>query len=97
MPPEGLRALANARRVDVEAWMDAQMADSDVRAVEGAASMLVAAIEVEHDDRRWTVPIESPCGAFIVGIEGKGPATLRAIGHDGRPLADADGATERTA
>jgi hypothetical protein len=68
-----------------------------VRALLGAASEQVAAIEVEHGGRTWEVPIESPCGAFIVGVEGPGPATLRVLGHDGQPLPDADGATERVA
>jgi hypothetical protein len=78
--------------IDREPW-----AGLDVRALLGAASEQVAAIQVEHEGRTWTVPIESPCGAFIVGVESPGPATLRVIGHDGQPLADADGATELVA
>jgi hypothetical protein len=77
--------------------VDELMVQSDVRAIVGAASQKVAAIEVERAGRSWTVPVESSCGAFIVGIEGPGVATLRPLGHDGRPLPDADGATERTA
>ena len=69
----------------------------DVRAVLGAASTPVAAIEVEQDGRSWTVPIESPCGAFIVGLEDPATATLRVLGHDGQQLAGADGATEKVA
>ncbi|MEA2466598.1 MAG: hypothetical protein QOJ57_724, partial [Thermoleophilaceae bacterium] len=69
----------------------------DVRALLGAASEQVAAIAVEHGGRTWTVPIESPSGAFIVGLEAPGPATLRVLDQDGRPLPDADGATERIA
>jgi hypothetical protein len=66
----------------------------DARALLGAAAKQVAAIEVEHEGRTWTVAIESPCGAFIVGLEAPGPATLRVLGHDGRLLPDAEGATE---
>jgi hypothetical protein len=69
----------------------------DVRALRGAASSRVAAIEVEQRGRTWTVPIESPCGAFIVGLESPGPATLRVLDRDGQPLADATGETERVA
>ena len=79
-------------RVEDEPW-----AGLDLRALLGAASAQVAAIEVAHAGKTWTVPIESPCGAFIVGLEAPGPATLRVLDHDGRPLADADGATERVA
>jgi hypothetical protein len=57
----------------------------------------VAAIAVKHGGRTWTVPIESACGAFIVGLEAPGPATLRVLDHDDRPLANADGSTARVA
>jgi hypothetical protein len=57
----------------------------------------VAAIEVEQDGRSWSVPIESPCGAFILLIEQPGPATLRVLDAEGRRLEDADGATEHRA
>jgi hypothetical protein len=60
----------------------------------GVASRQVAAIEVEQAGQRSSVPIDSPCGAFIVGLEQRGPATIRVIGHDGLPLPDGDGMTE---
>jgi hypothetical protein len=58
----------------------------DVRAVQGAASEQVAGIEVEQAGRTWTVPVGSPCGAFVVGVELPGPASVRAVGADGRVL-----------
>jgi hypothetical protein len=69
----------------------------DLRVLRGVASTRVRTIEVEQENRRWEVPIDSPCGAFLVGLEQRGPATVRVLGHDGRPLADADGHTEHTA
>jgi hypothetical protein len=66
----------------------------DVRLMRGVASRQVAAIEVEQAGQRSSVPIDSPCGAFIVGLEQRGPATIRVIGHDGLPLPDGDGMTE---
>ena len=100
--PEGLdddqaRAyLDEARKADRRRW-EARWDRLDLRALRGVASTQVQAIEVEQGDRRWRVPIDSPCGAFLVGLEQRGPATVRALGHDGRPLADADGRTEHTA
>jgi hypothetical protein len=69
----------------------------DLRVLRGLASEQVHAIEVEQGDRCWEVPIDSPCGAFLIGLEQRGPATVRVLGHDGRPLADADGQSEHTA
>jgi hypothetical protein len=90
--PDEAAALAERLLFEEAPW-----SGLDVRALLGAASAQVDAIEVEHGGRRWTVPIESPCGAFIVGLESPGRATLRALDRDGRPLPDADGATERVA
>jgi hypothetical protein len=58
----------------------------EVRAVKGAASLEVAAIGVEQGGRNWQVPIDSPCGAFVIGIEDPAPVILRALGADGQPL-----------
>jgi hypothetical protein len=69
----------------------------DLRVLRGVASTRVRAIEVEQGNRRWEIPIDSPCGAFLVGLEQPGPAKIRVLGHGGRPLADADGQTEHTA
>jgi hypothetical protein len=75
----------------------AEWDSTEVRAIRGAASKNVAAIEVEQDGLTWTVPIESPCGAFVVLLETPGPVTLRVLDAGGRRLEDADGATERPA
>jgi hypothetical protein len=69
----------------------------DVRLLRGVAACQVAAIEVEQAGQRSSVPIDSQCGAFIVGLEQRGPATIRVLGQDGRPLPDADGVTEHPA
>ena len=52
----------------------------------GAASQRVAAIEVEQAGRKWLVTIDSPCGAFVVGVESVEPATLRAVDEYGDAL-----------
>jgi hypothetical protein len=88
MPQDEVDAMFEALDAAHEARHLAEMADSDVRAVLGAASTQVVAIEVEHAGRRWTVPIESPAGAFVVGIEGRGPATLRALDANGEALGE---------
>jgi hypothetical protein len=67
-----------------------------VRVVQGAASKRVAAIEVEQAGRKWDLPIDSACGAFVVGIEAPEPAIVRAIGPDGHVLHSADGSPEET-
>jgi hypothetical protein len=77
-------------------WLGLQSLErgaDEVRACLGAASTEAAAIEVQHAGRAWTVPIDSPCGAFIVGLEAPGPATMRALDRNGRPLTG----TERAA
>jgi hypothetical protein len=66
-----------------------------VRVAEGAASSRVAAIEVQQGGRKWLHPIESPCGAFAVGVESAEPATLQAVDDQGEPLYDADGQPSR--
>jgi hypothetical protein len=65
-----------------------------VRVVAGAASTNVAGIEVEQAEGLWSVPIDSPCGAFVVGIESGGPGTLRALDEGGSVLR-ARGATRQ--
>lgn len=40
------------------------------------------------------MPIESPCGAFIVGFETGGPAHVRAIDAEGRAVLNRDGVPE---
>jgi hypothetical protein len=72
------------------AWLGTSGNDG-VRAVEGAASKQVAAIEVEQAGRKWTVAIDSPCGAFVVGIESPGPASVRAVDEHGRMLRESRG------
>jgi hypothetical protein len=76
-------------------WLGSCGSDG-VRAVVGAASAQVAAIGVAQDGREWTVPIESACGAFIVGIESAALVTVHMLDGEGRRLTDGDGATERT-
>jgi hypothetical protein len=86
MPEEEVDAMFAALDEKRRAEELADSAELDVRVIEGAASMRVAAIEVEHAGRRWTVPIDSPAGAFLVGIEGRGPAALRALDASGATL-----------
>ena len=86
LPEEAKQALLAQHMAKVDAEMTPDPDEYVVRAVLGAASMRVGAIGVEHGGRSWTVPIESPCGAFIVGIEGPGVATLQPLDRDGRPL-----------
>ena len=57
-----------------------------VRVAEGAASSRVAAIEVQQGGRKWLHPIESPCGAFAVGVESAEPATLQAVATKASPF-----------
>ena len=80
------RALVEAHAQREREARQALWDQFDVRAIVGAASARVAAIEVEQGGRKWEVPIESPCGAFIVGLEQPGPATLGVLGHDGSHL-----------
>jgi hypothetical protein len=94
---EETRGLVAAARQQEEQALQRRWDRFDVRTVVGAASMPVAAIEVEQAGRSWRAPIDSPCGAFIVGLEQSGPATLRVLDREGQPLADADGVTERPA
>jgi hypothetical protein len=97
MSGEEARAFVEATMERERAAREAEWNQLAVRAVRGVAAMQVAAIEVEQDHRKWTIPIESPCGAFIVGLEHRGPATVRALDHHGEPLPDADGVTEHSA
>jgi hypothetical protein len=62
-------------------------ATHDCLAVRGAAAATVAAIEVEHEGERWQVPVDSPTGAFVVGVENPREPILRAVDDAGRPLA----------
>ena len=80
---------------DPVAWLGCS-SQGGVRAVLGAASRQVAAIAVEQDGHNWTVPIESACGAFIVGLEEPAVVRLSVLDRHGRRLADAEGNTERT-
>jgi hypothetical protein len=100
--PPGLSAEDESAFMESEvqrmyAERQAEWDQLDVRVVRGAASAQVAAIGVEQDGRRWTVPIESACGAFLVGLERPGPVMFRALDRDGEPLPDADGVTEHRA
>jgi hypothetical protein len=64
-----------------------------VRAFAGAASRRVRAIGVEQGSQKWTVPVDSPCGAFIVVLDSLDPARLCALderrevlhGPEGKP------------
>jgi hypothetical protein len=83
---------------DPVAWLGRMSVESEgrvVRVAEGAASKRVAGIEVEHAGRKWLYPIESPCGAFVVGVESPEPATLQALDYRRQPLCDADGKPSR--
>lgn len=83
---------------DPVVWLGRSALESEgrvVRVAEGAASKRVAAIEVEQAGRKWLHPIESPCGAFVVGVESPEPATLEALDQQGQPLYDADGHASR--
>ena len=57
-----------------------------VRAQAGAAAWRVAAIQVEQAGRTWSVPVDSPCGAFIVVMESLEPARLCAVDERGEVL-----------
>jgi hypothetical protein len=76
---------------DAVLWLG-ESGSNGVRAVRGAASKRVSAIEVEQAGRRRSLPVESPCGAFVVGIESQEPAVVRALDEHGRALIDAAGA-----
>jgi hypothetical protein len=67
MPNEEVDAMFAAREAARDARLLEAAATCDFRAILGAASTAVVAIEVEH------------AGAFVVGIEGRGPARLRAL------------------
>lgn len=71
-----------------------QCGAGEVRVIRGAASKLVAGLEVEYQGRTSIVPINSPCGAFIVGFESPGVARVTAVDADGRPVINRDGAPE---
>jgi hypothetical protein len=86
LPAGATEAEHEALIAEMEARMTPDPDEYVVRAVLGAASQRVAAIGVEFGDRSWTVAIESPCGAFIVGIEGPGVATLQPLDSDGSPV-----------
>jgi hypothetical protein len=78
-------------RHDLILWLGTY-GTADVRVVRGAASAVVASIEVEQDGRKWQVPVESPCGAFLVGLEHSERAVLQPIGSDGASLRGTRGA-----
>jgi hypothetical protein len=59
---------------------------ADFRWVLGIAPERVAAIEVERAGERLRLPIDSPVGAFVIGIEGPGQATLQPLDADDRPV-----------
>jgi hypothetical protein len=71
-------------------WLGVSGSDG-IRAVRGAASKRVSAIEVEEAGRSWSLPIDSPCGAFVVGIESPAPATVHAIDEQGGRCVTPDG------
>ncbi len=67
-------------------WLGTTGVD-DVLAARGAASARVAAIRVEQAGRVSTLPVDSPCGAVVVGVEtGNGLATLEPVDADGKVL-----------
>jgi hypothetical protein len=70
---------------DQVAWLGSS-GTNGVRAVRGAASMAVSAIEVEQGGRKRSYRVDSPCGAFVVGIESPEPARLRAVDERGDPV-----------
>jgi hypothetical protein len=94
---EEKRALVETVMKQDRVAREAEWNQLAVRAIQGVAAMSVDAIEVQQHDKKWTIPIKSPCGAFIVGLEHPGPATLSALDRNGEPLPDADGITERSA
>jgi hypothetical protein len=59
---------------------------ADFRWVLGIAPERVAAIEVERAGERLRLPIDSPVGAFVIGIEGPGQATMQPLDADDRPV-----------
>ncbi|HSH58786.1 MAG TPA: hypothetical protein VK988_03925 [Acidimicrobiales bacterium] len=65
--------------------------DFPIRVQEGMAARVVAAIEVQQGDRKTVYAIDSPTGAFVVGVESPGAAVLRPLGHDKQLLADSEG------
>jgi hypothetical protein len=66
--------------------------DTDgVRAQAGAAARRVAAIQVEQAGRTWSVPVDSPCGAFIVVMESLAPARLCAVDERGEAVLERPG------
>jgi hypothetical protein len=56
------------------AWLGVSGSDG-VRAVRGAASKRVSAIELEQAGRRWSLPVESPCGCVLSDADGR-PAEI---------------------
>jgi hypothetical protein len=86
MPKDEVEAMFAARDAEFGARMLEAARKADFRAILGAASMQVASIEVEHDGHTRTETIDSPAGAFVIGIEGRGPATLRALDASGATL-----------
>jgi hypothetical protein len=61
-------------------------------AVRGAAAKTIAAIGVEHAGRHSQFEIESPSGAFVVGVENPQQPVLFGLDHEGRRV---DGAAFR--
>jgi hypothetical protein len=86
MPKEEVDAMFAAHEAEFEGRLLEAARQSDFRAILGAASTQVTAIEVDHGGRSWRQPIDSPAGAFVIGIEGPGPATLRALDASGASL-----------
>jgi hypothetical protein len=73
---------------DAVAWLhhSGQFTQGDndgMRAQAGAAAEGIAAIRVEQAGRTWSVPVDSPCGAFIVVMDSLRPARLCAIDEHG--------------
>ena len=68
-----------------------------VRAQAGAAAEGIAAIRVEQADRTWSVPVDSPCGAFVVVMDSLQSARLCAVDEQGRgrgPVRELDDITD---
>lgn len=86
MPRDEVDAMFAAREAAWDARLLEAARNSDFRAILGTASTQVSAIVIEHAGRRWAQTMDSPAGAFVVGIEGRGPATLRALNASGTVL-----------
>ena len=90
VPAGSIDPAAIARQAEETADFNALIASGLTTAVPrlvlGIAPTGVAAIAIEQGGDRRTMPIDSPVGAFVLGIEAAGSATMQPLDPDGGPV-----------